>query len=142
MNLDLKKMPTLILLCAWLCELVIHKCIIHFPSYTESPSRVESLITSILDRISDDKLREVAFSVHLKRVALLSTSTNVYDPVVYEQVKFAVQVLLELFNKSSHSLKQVFFQHFSNELHLMAFAPKTVWSCLELYSMFNTMLSN
>ena len=96
---------------------------------TEAKSKMTSPVARIIDYISDDKLQEVAFSVHLKRVSLLLSA----GPSVYEQVEYAVQVLWELLNKSSHPLRWSFAKYTANEPHLTAL---TLRSCLESYGKF------
>ena len=89
------------------------------------------LVAHILGCISDDKLQEVAFSVHFKGASILTSSQNTSE--VYEQLKYSVQVLWELFVKSSHSLRQSFARYTADEPHLTMFTLKEMRLCLESY---------
>lgn len=84
----------------------------------------------IIDCISDDKLQEVAFGVHLKRAAALSTG-NIYDPMVYEQVKYAIQVSWGILNRSSRSSRWKFATCVANEPQLIGFTLSAMSACLE-----------
>ena len=90
------------------------------------------LVTCVVDSISDDQLLELAFTVYMKRAAFLLTGTNIIvsDPVE-EQVKYAVQVLWTLLEKSSHPIRQKFAQYVSSESQLIVSTLKTMCIYLE-----------
>ena len=89
-------------------------------------------VVHILDCISDSSLHEVAFSVHLKRVAELS-SVVVSNPMVFEQLQYAVSVVWELSKKSVPS-PRLFVNCIANyEATLISFTIKAVCSSLESY---------
>ena len=90
----------------------------------------------IMDCLTDNKLREIAFSVFLKLVALPSASASIHDPEVDKRLKYAIQLLWELHKKSGHSLKQRFAEYVSKEPHLVTFTLKRMCSCLESYGKF------
>lgn len=94
------------------------------------------LVTRIVDCVSDDQLKEVTFGVFLKQVAFLSAGSNSSDPVVEQQVKYAAQLLWELFKKSSHALRQRLSLYIADEPHLVASILKTMCTCLELFSKY------
>lgn len=99
---------------------------------SQSSSEKASIITRV---ISDDKLREVTFGIHLKRVSLLLNGADICD---HELIEYCVSILWDLLSKSSHSLRQSFAKCVADELPLMTLAPRTVWSRLESYSKFMT----
>ena len=91
-------------------------------------------IDSVVDCMSDDKLRDIAFSTFLRRVAsLLLSGASMSDPVVERQVKYAVKFLWEVLRKSSHSLKQKFAKSIAGEAHLMIFTLEAMCTYLESY---------
>ena len=87
------------------------------------------MVTCTVDCISDDQLRELAFTVYVKRAAFILTRTNIIsDPVV--EVKYVVQVLWTLLERSSHSMRQKFAQYISKETPLIISTLKTMCKCL------------
>lgn len=87
----------------------------------------------ITNNISDVRLQEIAFNVHLKRVALLLKSTNIN---YHEQVMYAVEVLHSLLLRSNLTLRQTFAKYIAAQPHLITFTLETLQSCLESYSKF------
>lgn len=95
-----------------------------------------SAIIRVISCISDDKLQDITFSIFLKRLALLSAGANISDPVVEQQIGYAIQVLWELLKKSNHSLKQKFAKYVADESHLIIFMLEAMCTYLESYSKF------
>lgn len=93
--------------------------------------RCIQLVPCTIDCISDDQLLEIAFIVHVRRVAFLSTCSNIISDPVRDQVKYAAQVLWTLLTKSSHHIRRKFAQCISNESQLMISALKAMCTCLE-----------
>ena len=92
-------------------------------------SKCPSVISGIIDNIiSDDKLCEIAFSTHLKRVALLTTS----DVFPIDELQYCIEVMWKLHNKD-YSLRWSFI---ADETHVITFTLKALQSCLEFYGKF------
>lgn len=84
-----------------------------FPSETEEDSL--DYIARIVDCISDDKLQDAVFFTFLN---ILSANACISESIVEQQIKYAVQVLWELFKNNGHSLKQKHARYIANESHL------------------------
>lgn len=96
--------------------------------------QLTSSINRVVDCMSDDKLRDIAFSTFLKRVAsLLLSGANMSDLIVERQVKYAVHFLWEVFRKSNSSLKEKFAKYVSDESHFIIFTLEAMCTYLESY---------
>ena len=92
------------------------------------------MIGLTVDCISDGTLRETAFKVYLKRVALLLTSGGEVSTEAAEQhLEYAVQVLWELHMRSGHQLNKKFANYVSSESQLVSSTLKVICTCLETY---------
>ena len=86
----------------------------------------------ILNYISDDRLCEITFSVHLQRmISLLSDSVIISNSEVERQVTYLIQMLWGLFQRSNHSIKQRMAHLVANKPHLTAITLKAMCSYLE-----------
>ena len=102
--------------------------------YTDpSKSNSESKFKNIIHSINDDGLDETVFRVHLNIMA--EGLATIYNPVVYEKLNFALDVLRWLLNKcdSNHAMKQNFAKAVALKPNLISLAVKGITSCLESY---------
>lgn len=99
--------------------------------------QLTSSINRVVDCMSDYELRDIAFSTLLRRVAsLLQSGSNMSDPIVERQIKYAVHFLWEVFRKSNSSLKEKFAKYVAGEPHLVVFTLEAMCTYLESYCKF------
>ena len=89
-------------------------------------------VARIVDCMSDDELQDITFSTFLRRVAFI-TASGESDPVVQRRINYAIQLLWELLEKSSHSMKRKFAKYVGDESHLMIFTLENMCTSLKSY---------
>ena len=91
-------------------------------------------INRVVDCMSDDKLRDIAFGTFLRRVtSLLLSGANMSDPAIEKQVEYAAHFLWEVFRKSNSSLKQTFANYIAGESRFIMFTLEAMCTYLESY---------
>lgn len=89
-------------------------------------------LTPIVGYISDDQLHMTAFSVCLKRVAVISGDSELH----VQQVWRATQVLWDLLKGSNYAMRRMFAHCVASELQLIGVSVKGLCAHLESHGKY------